>query len=305
MLAQTVMNILQRSALVSRLRGQPRWPYRTYLVLKHLKLVYCPIPKVASGNLKRWFLLESHIPRTAWCEDRVDGIHTYVHQRFGLQDLSVLHDRSYYKVALVRNPFARLVSAFLDKCVRPLAAQQQDPRRRPLQSHAVHHSPAYPSLCALTRMHEHRSLAAVTFTEWVRLLCRLPDCALDAHWLPQTRFLDRVAFDLIAPMENLDRAFAEIQRTVGTRTPLRILKKRQRYAEHAQTGPAVGAHCSSSQAPTATCAGDLSISALSARKRFPAYPAFYDAQTQTLVAQRYRADFARFGYRPSIRTTVA
>ena len=42
------------------------WPEKTYLVNHRLKLVYCPIPKVATSSIKLWFLSELGIPARAY-----------------------------------------------------------------------------------------------------------------------------------------------------------------------------------------------------------------------------------------------
>lgn len=261
------------------MRGKVRWPYRSYLVLEPRGLIYCPIPKVASGNLKLWFLAEAKIPEHEWRAHPEHGIHPYVHHRFRLRDMEKLDDERYLKLVFVRNPFSRLVSAFLDKVVRPLGRGE---------SHLAA-SPAYPVLFAMRGLRRYDRLDDSTFEDFVELVCALPDASLDAHWLPQHRFLGDVDFDIVAPVEKLAEEFVRVRSLIGSEVPLRTRKKRQRYMKDAAEAGGVGGSARA-------YVGDVPIGEMVGWQSFPRWPFFYDEITRTKVAARYGEDFERFGY---------
>lgn len=276
LLRQVVQHGVIRWNVKSRMAGRVRWPYALYLLSEDLRFIYCPVPKVASGNLKRWLLSESGIPEDAWKLHPFYGINPYATQTLRLDDDRKCFDPAYFRAAFVRNPFYRVVSAFLDKFVLPLSGSRewQDS------------TSARPVLTWLERRRGYADRTDATFEHFVDFICAAPDLALDDHWLPQTHFLGDADFDFIGKLESFERDFEELRTRIGAKTPLTLKKPRLSYAR-SEKG----------------YSGDIPIRELA---RMPAYPkalTFYSPETVLRVAKRYAVDFERFGYSTTLQAT--
>lgn len=84
------------------------------------KFIYCPIPKVANTSFRQLIF-------------KLDGIENKFYQKENwiyaqnnlslfsfnyLDAIKILNVKNYFKFAFVRNPWSRLVSAYLDKFVK-------------------------------------------------------------------------------------------------------------------------------------------------------------------------------------------
>jgi len=95
------------------------FPESTYLIDESRSLVYLPIPKVACTSLKTWFLqtapgIEITPDPETW---KVNLWLGEAGRRYLLSDLAPLRDDGYFRFAFVRDPWSRLVSAFLNRIV--------------------------------------------------------------------------------------------------------------------------------------------------------------------------------------------
>ncbi|XP_077863944.1 carbohydrate sulfotransferase 9-like [Saccoglossus kowalevskii] len=85
------------------------------------KLVYCPVPKVATSNWRRVLMVMGGCYNsTAEIKDITWGIYTKKFKQLGSFDLEgrVRRLQTYTKVIFVRHPFERLLSAYRDKIER-------------------------------------------------------------------------------------------------------------------------------------------------------------------------------------------
>src|SRR5437868_883485 len=100
--------------LVSRFRHRVAWPESTYLLNAKRKFLYCPIQKIACSSLMRAFL-GTHGRRDEEISDPHEEVLEHQLARLSTSDVQrILHDRSFFTFAFVRNPWARLVSAYLN-----------------------------------------------------------------------------------------------------------------------------------------------------------------------------------------------
>src|SRR4051794_20872038 len=102
-------------SLVGSITGRVGWPESNFLLDTQGRVVYCPIAKVACTSLKLWMLaIAGDTPAQPFNE------HVEV-QRYWLKRLGhraaqrALHDPECFKFAFVRNPWSRVVSAYLNK----------------------------------------------------------------------------------------------------------------------------------------------------------------------------------------------
>ena len=95
------------------------WPTKSYVVSPKHRLLYCPIPKVACSSIKLWlFELE---------EGKSDSLQASPHKHTDRHRITAygrslarqaLKEKDWFRFAFVRNPWARLASAFTNKFLR-------------------------------------------------------------------------------------------------------------------------------------------------------------------------------------------
>lgn len=173
-----------------------------YFIFDQQQLVYISVPKVACTSIK--IALMGH------ADHRNDE---YAHYMQVHQDLKSLHyprlparARSYFKFAFVRNPFDRLVSFYEDKVCRPV---QHNGR--------YHFDSAYNTRLIRT-LFGTSFTPNMAFTDFVRLVARVPDWLADAHFKSQYSMLyrgKRKIPDFIGHFETLDRDWATLTKQYG------------------------------------------------------------------------------------------
>lgn len=161
---------------------------------KARSLAFCFIAKVASTSIKTLFrdLLDITVNSTSNWDELHRAFH-YQTQRLGPRTL-FMHNggRGYIKALFVRHPFERLVSAYIDKALRP---------RSEVKWFYKAYFEKIPGVKA-----ENRS---PTFSEFVDFILRTPVRKWDEHWSPyysrcQPCLLD---YDFVGKLETADRDF--------------------------------------------------------------------------------------------------
>jgi len=208
-----------------RFNGLP-WPLWQMLVLRDRKLVYNPIAKSGSSSLRAAIVAISDIPN----ELKVLQLETHT---TGLQlgDLplqearDILQDRAYLKFTVFRDPFERLVSAYLDKFVlNRLHPGNQFHTRRVIAGVAGRPQPSQEDF--------NRSISFAEFVDYI--VAQRPE-NLDPHWCPQYLHLQG-AIHRVFRLEDLH----EVTRLLGlsedlprynvTRNALRLVPEAYRLA---------------------------------------------------------------------------
>jgi len=178
------------------------FPYRkeqvNYLIncSKKHKFVYVETPKVACSTIKRVLQLIE-----------VDGdeskLSTQVHDRGKSplasplsvdQDLDELFEGDgYFRFSFVRNPYSRILSAYLDKLVK------NDWERRRL----------LPTL-------GYNENDRITLLQFLEAIKDIPNIDKDIHWTPQSYILQRhkVNYDFIGRFENFSAGFERVIRKI-------------------------------------------------------------------------------------------
>lgn len=214
--------------LKMRPRWQQAWPYKTYLVNDRYGFVYCPIPKVACTSLKYWFANVTLTP-----EERIEDevLHSALKSRYSLAAYSpraaMRVMERYYRFAFLRDPIARVESAFMHKfvgndqrTVKKLTIPVIEWVWEHLRGHEVRREDPFVYRDGSGR--EHQRLIdpridydqSISFEEFVEYLCREHDEALNQHWRPQWRFLPDGNFEVF-DLALLDQKLPEISRRLG------------------------------------------------------------------------------------------
>jgi len=182
--------------------------------------LFAYIPKVACTN---WKCVMRHLHGF---EDYLDPAKAHNENRNGLELLSqlsdpwsILSDKAVPKYTCVRNPYTRVLSAYLNK-IEPF-----------LGTHAVHggkrFDPHYHDI--FRKVDDFRKLflpdkEAVDFEAfvcWIEMSDISERLITEIHWRPQTAIIGngQVDFDHIARFENLERDAPLILAAMGARIP--------------------------------------------------------------------------------------
>lgn len=169
-------------------------------------LAFCFLAKVASTSVKTLFrdMLGVKVNRSDDGPSSWEELHREFHHqthRLGPRTL-FMHDggRGYIKALFVRHPFERLVSAYVDKALRP---------RSEVMWFYKTYWEKIPGVKAENR--------TPTFAEFVDLLLATPVRELDEHWSPyysrcQPCLLD---YDFVGKLETADRDFPLLFSEIG------------------------------------------------------------------------------------------
>jgi hypothetical protein len=277
------------------------WPVNRFYISKQNRLLYCPIPKVACTSLKVWWAEFERGPQS-FQDVAGPELHHHLEVQFGYGQHAdelgddPLDDPRWFRFAFVRNPWARLVSAFVSKFVRwnPVAGQLVDEFRRRLPNRIVRQ---------LFRRQDpedrlapwwlFRSAAAwserFTFRQFVNHLAACDLTQVDGHWRPQTEFLRPVKFQFIGRFEQLDRDFAELNRRLGRQPDL----PRRNITPYTDDDS------------MEACVADCPLWRLRQLSAAPHYRRFYTSALVETVGRLYESDVQRFGYEFDQETETA
>ena len=147
---------------------------------------------------------------------------------------------SVFRFVFVRNPWARLVSCYQDKIV------QLRPR-------------VYP---AFIMDYPHIPFNRMSFADFVRFVCRVPNDLCDVHFRPHLAYFNPQEVDFIGRVEQFSDDLAYVIKHLG------LDDKFLKWCYKAENKTSKEKH----------------------------YTEFYDGKTQRLVAEKYKSDIAQFNY---------
>ncbi len=177
-----------------------RWPYGAMMVSEEHKLFYIPVAKCACTSLKSLMVRLAGVDRADIAMEL--GVH-FVTDRFntGVQlkdkpiDLAreILASDDYFKFSVIRDPFERLVSAYLEKFVYKRASW----RNRVHTEQVVRE----------VQGSAHFDLqTGISFNQFIEHILRQDPYDLDPHWRPQYLYFQGVPhISRIFRLENIDQ----------------------------------------------------------------------------------------------------
>jgi hypothetical protein len=277
-----------------------RWPARNYFVSPRHRLLYCPIPKVACSSLKFWW---AQTESGRLDKDPIDGYGQLLHMH---RDFSTrytydqfadelgdgpLDDPRWFRFAFVRNPWARLVSAFVNKFVQWTAetgaaliaefrrglAGRMARRLLPGSREAGDRLPPWWLFRSTAAWTER-----FTFRQFVNYLATCDLANADGHWRPQSEFLGPIEYRFIGRFERLEHDFGTLNRMLGRKPVLGRIN--------------VTSYLANSSLEDEECVADWPLSRLRELSAAPHYRRFYTPSLAQTVGQLYAADVERFGY---------
>jgi hypothetical protein len=203
---------------------------RRIVVSETSRLLYCPVPKVASSNWKyliRKFeglddyfdLSKAHSPETSGLRYLTDYAPGEVER--------LLADPSFFKFAFVRDPYARALSCYMDKFqTREEAYVRTEYRAFLAQLYDWRHA----------RSVDIETAPRPSFPEFVDELAKQGPTAMNDHWMPQALLcgFGEMPYDFVGRMESLAADVDHVFRKIG--------RPSERFPTQADIGfPASGA----------------------------------------------------------------
>lgn len=195
--------IRQTRILIRSARGALRRLNPTAIVCPGLGLLYFSIPKIGSSTVKRYLLLNDFEKGRMRPEDvHMGTIHGYPFPRVDPRRPG--DGGPWTRLAVVRDPFARIRSCYVDKIVRNRESG------RPLHPGFARYRllPLFPNFSL-----------EMSFTEFLRAVNRVPDLLADGHFRSQHRFLavdgDRVRVDRLIRLERFDEEMRSLLDELG------------------------------------------------------------------------------------------
>ena len=272
---------------------QPSWPEDSYIVNHKYKFVYCPIPKVATTSLNSvmyllsdafnkdddlsQFVLSGQQGMVEGVNESVHELHRYVHKNLALRNSNrwqasrVLDSEDYFKFTVVRSPWKRLTSAYLNKFV-----DIEKPSDLMLSART-----AIEGVYALNDK-EIDYESSITFRQFLNYIAATDDQFLDVHWRPQHTFFRNISLDFIGKLETLSSDFDYIKKRVGLEEDVNLPQKNVTTYKN-----------------VSSLTGDCSNLYPSELKQLASRPSakfFYTPDLVDLVKQRYKSDFEQLKY---------
>ena len=156
-----------------------RWPYGSMMVSERHKLLYIPVAKCACTSLKSMMVELAGIERPDIARELdvhfvTDRFNTGVQLKDKPIELArdILASDQYLKFGVIRDPFERLVSAYLEKFVHHRTSRNNLAHTEPL----IREVQGYGQFDAQ---------AGISFDQFVDTILRHDPYDLDPHWRPQ------------------------------------------------------------------------------------------------------------------------
>lgn len=286
------------------------WPKSEFFVSQKNRLVYCPIQKVACSSLKLWWAemegeeAKSFIELNRFGQACIDhgrlNDRYKLHHQSGILGNRPLVDNDWTRLVFVRNPWSRLVSAFLNKFlgVHDLTKPVLEAVHKRWRKRAMSNT-WYSLLTALNSTKpsaEERLRPTIrpflrgqkawndelTFRHFVDQVAseRLNDDEVDLHWRPQYRFLSDVNFHFVGRFERLDADMRHVADLIGVHVQIPTIN-RTTYSKHRQ--------------PLVSFA-DCPLRELRKLSTMPDYRQFYTPKLRVQVEDLYCRDIQLFKY---------
>ena len=249
-----------------------------WIINHQYKFIYCPILKVGTNSMAKMMLLLSDCQQKEKIIAEGDKtIRTYVDSHLKLSNYryeeaqQFINDPDYFKFVIVRNPWSRLVSAYLDKFVL-------DPKGAISSTKKIENFTYKQSNSSVDRQ------KSVNFRQFLEYIAAKEATRLNAHWRPQHLFLEGVEFDFIAKIESLSEDFLTIKEKLNLDVELPYSSARKaNYIDEEDRDNLVSY-------------AESYANELRTMKKLPQYKKFYTPELVELVREKYRQDIEMFGY---------
>ena len=186
------------------------WPLAQTMILRDERVIYLPIAKNACSSLKTLMAELGGLPPL----ERREDIHVKLDtERTGLlfKDLpdaeieAALTEPGWFRFAVVREPFDRLQSVYIEKFVKNRAVPGQ----------WIHTAPVVARVRDVAEPGPEEMARGITFAEFLGDVLSMPPEQLDPHWRPQALSFERVAYTHLYTLGALDLLAEDLSRHLG------------------------------------------------------------------------------------------
>jgi hypothetical protein len=245
-----------------------RWPNDQVFTVENARILYIPIAKNACSSLKRLMVELSDLPgRDAMLKGDIHSATDKARNGIQLKDRDenaarrLLADPGYLRFTVLREPFDRLVSAYLEKFVVNRDGAGNRETARPVVA-AVQGVPPG----------EADFETGITFRQFAEFILTATD-RLDPHWCPQSDYLAEVPLGRLYTIEGLDLLQRDLTRHCGAAV-------RIDHANRSREG----------RLETVPGAADRTPAELAREARRLSSESFFDAALRSRMTQRFALD---------------
>tara|TARA_R110002012_G_scaffold310846_1_gene519435 strand:- start:15986 stop:16735 length:750 start_codon:yes stop_codon:yes gene_type:complete len=194
---------------------------QSFIVSEKYKILYCPIAKNACSSLKKMMVDIADLTESV--KSQHPDVHILIDEfKLGIQlsefnedkKLQILNDKGFFSFVVVREPYKRIVSAYVEKFVLHRLDERQWP----------HTAPVFAAIQQVEPDNVDYN-KGVSFKEFVDYLITTDDGHLDTHWCPQVLYTDKVEFTSIFKMSSISKLADVISSEVGR--PIEIGRENQ------------------------------------------------------------------------------
>lgn len=250
-----------------------RVPLRQAMMADEKKLLYLPIAKNACSSVKTLIAELGGMPKLQPGED----IHAVLD--LGLNNLVLLHrddteihamlsDPSWMRFAILRDPYDRLVSLYVEKFVR----------HRTHVGGRITIDPVLKRALNKDKLTEADYEQGISFDMFARDLMSEPAERLDPHWRPQSLYLSHINYTHLYTVDNLSVLKQDLEQHLGHEVILPYKNAVRTQQPSAQRGP---------------CVANLSPAEIEAPERLPV-ERYIDKKLRTALDAYYALDSALY-----------
>ena len=191
------------------------WPLAQVFVSVPARMLYCPIGKNACTLLKSEMVRSAGLPHADWMARDIHTLTDRVRTGAQLSDYpqeeaeAMIRDPDVLKVAVLRDPERRLLSAYMEKFVigRTVPANIFHTRAVVEAVQAQTGGQAGPEAPDFDR--------GITFRQFIDHVTSVPGRLLDPHWRPQALYLEGIAYDRLYRLDQVNDLLALIEERCG------------------------------------------------------------------------------------------
>lgn len=254
------------------------WPLAQVFVSAPARMLYCPIGKNACTLLKSAMVRSAGLPHADWMARDIHTLTDRVRTGAQLSDYTreqaeaMIRDPDILKVAVLRDPERRLLSAYMEKFVIGRTVPANIFHTRAVVE-AVQ-AQAGPKAGSRKGPQAPDFDRGITFRQFVDHVTSVPGRTLDPHWRPQALYLEGIAYDRLYRIDQVNDLLALVEERCGI-----PLNRQARNVTGSGSGRRV-------EQAMDMWPSDLMISA----KR--AHDSFFDAEMRSMVASAFACDYA-------------